>query len=146
MNVIFRLMNGPTDWPWIIERIPVKRVEDTCGMVAVDEDTGEIKGAVVFDNFTHNSAQVSIATATPMVMRYGFLEEACDMLFEHFGKDYMYSFVRDDNDKALKLNKHLGFKEKTRMKDAYRPGVDYIIMELHKDNCVVYNQYLSKVA
>lgn len=141
-----RLFHGPTDWGWAQQYLPLLRVEDTCGMTAVDMDTNETVGMVIFDNFMYNSAQAHIILVTPMVLKYGFLEEAFEMLFEGFGKDYMYGFVREDNDKALKLNKHLGFVDKTRVIDGYGPGCDYIMMELHKDACPYYRKPLSEVA
>ena len=146
MNLEMRLFHGPTDWGWVKQYLPLLRVEDTCGMTAVDLDTNATVGMVIFDNFMYNSAQAHIVLASPMVLKYGFLEEAFDLVFEGFGKDYLYGFVREDNHKALKLNKHLGFKETARVKEGYGPGCDYIMMELHKDNCTMYNQQIQEVA
>ena len=49
--------------------------------------------------------------------------------------------VPGDNEKALKFNEHLGFTIKMRLEDAWDDGVDYVVMELKKENC----PYLSKI-
>jgi RimJ/RimL family protein N-acetyltransferase len=47
----------------------------------------------------------------------------------------MYGLVPANNEKALRLNKKMGFTEAIRLKEAYTAGVDYVLMELRKENC-----------
>ena len=70
----------------------------------------------------------------PMLLKHGFLEECHDFIFNHSGREVVYGMVPASNEKALKLNAHMGFTEKVRLDGAFAPGVDYIVMELRKEN------------
>jgi hypothetical protein len=141
MKVHFRAFHGPADWGWVQEQVPVLRVEDTAGIMAVDEDTNTTIAACIMDNFTNNSVQAHFMLTFNMVFRHGFMQEVYDYVFTHLGKKYMYGLVPSSNEKAVRINEHMGFTEKVRMPDAFADGVDYIVMELKKENC----KYLSQV-
>jgi hypothetical protein len=57
-------------------------------------------------------------------------------MFNEVGVSKVYGQVPSDRLKALKFNKHIGFTEKFRLEEAHAPGVDYIIMELTRENCM----------
>ena len=135
MKIEFRLFNGPSDWGWVKSHVPLLRVQDTCGIMAIDTEKNETVGAAIFDNFLHNSAQGTFIVTTPMVLKHGFLEEIADFIFEHCGKDYIYALVQDGNKKAIKLNHHLGFRQIFRMPEGFGKGVDFLVLSLHKDDC-----------
>lgn len=135
MNLIFRPFDGPTDWGWVNQQVPILQVEDTSGIVAEDTTTGERVGACVFDNWTPNSVQCHFALTSPMVLRHGFLEVCFDYVFNFGGKRYMYGLVPGDNAKALKLNRRLGFTEEARLPEAFKDGVDYVLMQLRREDC-----------
>ena len=147
MKIEYRAFDGPHDWGWVQSHIPLIRVQDTRGMMAVDTETNTTVGAAIFDNFLYNSAQVSLISTTPMLHRHGFVLEVMNFLFDGYGKRYAYSLVREDNFRALRLNKHVGFKEKMRLKEGYEKGCDFIVMELDRDDCPIYlNQIREEVA
>ncbi len=135
MKIYFRALHGPSDWGWVIQQLPVLRVEDTSGIMAINEETNTTIGAVVFDNWTANSVQAHFIITDPMLLRHGFLEEVADYVFNVADRKYMYGMVPGNNDKALRLNKHLGFTEILRLPDAYADGIDYVVVELKKENC-----------
>ena len=56
-------------------------------------------------------------------------------------KKFIYGMVPGDNAKAIKINEHIGFTVKMRLEDAWADGIDYVVMELKKENC----RYLPKV-
>jgi hypothetical protein len=122
-------MNIQTDWPWVKAHVPVLLVEDTCGLVAENE-AGDIRGAVIFDNWTDNGVQAHIALKSPMALRSGLIHMAVDMMFTRFKRKMLYGLVPGDNERALKLNKHIGFFERARLPNGFSDGVDYVIMEL----------------
>jgi len=142
MKVNFRSFNGEYDWGWVNQQVPILRVEDTCGIMAIDEQTNETIGACIMDNWTPNSVQCHFMITSPMVLKHGFLEECFDFLFNESGKQYIYGLIPSDNMKAQKLNKHMGFTEKLRMPDAFADGIDYLVYELKRENC----KYLTKIA
>lgn len=145
MNVEMRMFNGPTDWGWVQQHIPLKRYMDTCGLVAVDVDKNETVGAIILDNFLHNSCQASVIITNTMVLRHGFAEEGFDLVYEGFGKDYIYFLIADTNIKSLNMGLHAGAHVKTRFDSAYAEGIDLILLELHRDNCTVYQKYLKRL-
>lgn len=145
MNIQIRPFHGPSDWGWIQQYIPMLRVEDTCGLMAIDLDKNETVGAFIVDNILYNSAQASFILKNSMVIKHGFIEECASFVFDGLGKDIIYGYVREDNTKAMRLNKRLGYKDKTRIPEGFGKDCDFIVMELHKDNCPFYKK-LSEVA
>ena len=135
MNIAFRKFNGAQDWAWVNNLVGILQVQDTTGIMAYDAKTGETLGACIMDNWTANSVQCHLAVSTSMVFRHKFLEECCTFIFKSMGKLVMYGLVPSNNQKAIKLNTHMGFTEAHRLKDAFSDGVDYIIMELRAENC-----------
>lgn len=130
MKPFFRAFLGPVDWDWMQKHVPVLRVEDTTGMTAIDLETNETVGMVIFDNWTKNSVQSHIAIENTMLLKYGFIQECLDYVFNVRGKKRMYGLVAGNNDKALKLNKHIGFTEVARLNEAFDDDIDYVILEL----------------
>ena len=79
--------------------------------------------------------QRHILILNPMVLRSDFIGVCCEFVFETKGRDVMYGMVPGNNEKAMKFNRHIGFTEKCRFEGAFQKGVDYVIMELRKENC-----------
>ena len=140
MKVGFKALNGVHDWDWIRLRLPVLKVEDSTGIVAVDLETGERLAACVLDNFTENSVQGHFVTADTMVLRHGFIQECFRVVFEVCGKKRLYAYVLSDNEPIIKLTRHVGFTELARMEQGWDDDVDYLILELKRENCT----YLQK--
>lgn len=135
MKVGIRFFDGQTDWAWVMDQIPILRVEDTGGMMAYNEETGDLLAACIWDNWTANSVQCHLAVKDLAALKHGFIEEIADFIFNHQHKKFIYGMIPGDNEKALKINKHIGFTEKMRLEDAWADGVDYVVMELRKENC-----------
>ena len=140
MKLEFRAFHGPSDWGWVNKQVGILRVEDTSGIMAIDSEKDTTVGAAIFDNWTANSVQTHFMVSSPLVLKRGFMQEVYDYVFQHKKMLYMYGLVPGDNEKAIKLNKHMGWTERTRLPEAYAPGIDYILMELKKENC----KYLGK--
>lgn len=52
----------------------------------------------------------------------------------------MFGLVPSDNSKALAVDKKIGFREVTRLKDAFKLGVDYVLLEMRKEDCNYYSE------
>lgn len=137
MNVNIRTMTGADDWAWVNAQVPVLRVEDTCGLMAENADTGERLACCVMDNWANNSVQTHMIITHPIVLRHKFLEFCADYIFNFEGRKRVYGFIPGNNAKALKLNAHLGFKEVFRIPDGFADGEDYVVMQLLKEDCKV---------
>lgn len=129
---------------WFRERNPVNVTSDVKGIVAWDTENDCIKGMVIFDNWTENSCQVHIAIDTPMVFRHGMMEEGFKYVYETCGRNIIYGITPANNERAIKFNKHAGFVELYRLKDAHAEGVDLIIQEVRKED--YYGQAVSSRA
>ena len=140
MIIQFRAFDGPSDWAWVNDQVGILQVEDTSGIMAIDAATKQTVGACILDNWTSNSVQAHFMVASSMVLRHGFLEECFDYIFNHSDKKFIYGFIPGDNEKALKLNRHTGFTELLRLPEAFKDGVDYVVMEMKRENC----KYLPK--
>ena len=140
MKYNIRLFNFELDWEWVNKELPIFQVEDTSGMVVMRGN--ESVGAMIMDNWTNNSVQAHFIVKDPMLLRTEFLAVCFDYVFNIKGRKVIYALVPADNEKAIKLNIHFGATEKCRFEEAYADGVDYIVMELKKENC----KYLHKIS
>lgn len=129
----FRMIESDEDWRWFKELTHVIRCEDTQGIVAYDERG--IQAMCVADSFSVDGCNVHFAVPNPIAIRAGLLTVFADWVFDAIGKERMFGLVPDNNDAALKLDKHIGFHEVTRVPDAICDGVGYIVMRLDKADC-----------
>jgi RimJ/RimL family protein N-acetyltransferase len=135
MKPVFRGLLTCEDWAWINARLPIHRCEDTGGIVAVDSVSRETLAMCVFDNKTQNSVQVHLVIDKPLVLKHGFMHCCCEVMFNVLGVSRLYGLVPANNEKAVKLNTHLGFTVKAVLDEAYAVGVDYLVMEWKRENC-----------
>lgn len=96
--------------------------------------SGEIVGVVAFDNWTATSAMGHVALAKPIAAR-PLLDAAFHYFFEEAGRLVMVGMVNAANTKAMRLDKHLGFREVGRIRDGAGKGADMVMMELRKEDC-----------
>ena len=118
--------------------------DKTRGLVALDKKTGEPQGLVLLDNWLGNSVMSHVALQNPMAARY--LEpEVMKYVFDTCGKAMMLGTVTSDNEKALKFDKHLGYKELFRIPSAHAEGVDLVVLQMLREDCRYFKK-LSEVA
>ena len=113
--------------------------EDTKGIVA-EQDDGRLAGVVLLDMWTLNSVQMHIGIVDPMCLSK-LHREVAEYVFLTCNRKIMIGLTPSINEKAIKLNRHFGFEEVYRVKDAVSDGVDIIVFELRRENC----RYLPKV-
>lgn len=134
MKVRFRSII-PDDYAWLCSQMTLNITSDTTGFIAFDGDTYDALAAFVCQDWTPTSVQVHQVILKTMVLRHGYLEECADYIFNKAGRLMMLGVVPANNKQALSINKKIGFTEKARIEDAYDVGVDYVLMELKRDNC-----------
>ena len=106
---------------------------DSEAMVAYHN--GKIVAASVADSFTAVGCTVHWGIDNPMVLRHGFIENICYHLFVERDRKVIFGLVPANNLKALKLDKHIGFVEEARLREAYDVGVDLVILRMDKSSC-----------
>lgn len=123
------------DWQWFKERTSVIRMEDTMGMVAYEDTRLGILAVCVADSFGPDNCNVHLAIDNPLVIRRGFLNEIANWLFVQNKRARLFGLVPSNNSKAERFNKHIGWEEIARVPNAVAEGVDYIVVEMHRDTC-----------
>lgn len=121
------------DWPWIQAQAAPILCEDTKGIVVVRD--GARVAAAVFDSWSPNSCLAHLIIQDPFVIRHGFLHEAFKFVFLTHGRELMTGLTPADNLKALKLNKHIGFRELCRIPNGHKPGIDSVLQIMTRAEC-----------
>jgi RimJ/RimL family protein N-acetyltransferase len=146
MKCVFRAFHGPSDWGWVQHHLALHRVEDTVGVIAVDEDTNTTVAGFIGDSWTATAVQGHIIIDDPMVLRHGFLEEVTDFVYNVGEREVIIATVASNNAAALSVNKKIGFSEIARIPDGMSFGVDSVIMTMTKEQCPYWTPHTQKVA
>lgn len=133
-NFLFAPLDVHRDWPWISQQLHCHLVEDTGGLIAFDGDLKPV-AAMVADSFSTTSCCVHIVVRNPMVLRHGFFKLCAEALFDGWKRLVIIGVTPSDNKKALRLNKHLGWREIYRIRDGYKVGVDLVVQEMRREDC-----------
>lgn len=137
MKVTFRGIHTEKDIDWFLDRNRITLCNDATAIFAVDENDKILAGCMM-DNWTETSCQVHFAIDNPFVIRHGYFQEIARFVFDVGGRLMMHGLVPADNARALSVDKKIGFKEVARLKDAFKRGVDYVVLELRKEDCNFY--------
>lgn len=135
MKIEYRLFHGPSDWGWCQQQVSILRCEDTTGIMAIDSETNETVGACILDNWLENSVQGHFMFTNSEVVKLGVVEFCFDFIFNECGRKRVYGFVAGDNPKGLSVAEYMGFKVKARFDEGYKDGVDYLLLELKREDC-----------
>ena len=134
MRVLYKPLTEDYEWSWLVQRASPIRCQDTQGIVAYDE-RGLILAICAMDSWTADACSVHFAIDKPMVIRRGFLNEVARYLFLDRGRKRIFGLIPANNDRAHKLDLHIGFREVARVPHGFREGVDYIVVCMEKDEC-----------
>ena len=132
--IYFKPMTEQYEWDWIHARAFPMWMKDSKGLVAYDE-LGVIKAMCVFDSWTNDACSTHFAIDSPMAIRHGFFHAVADYIFNQCERKRFFGLLPGDNDKALKLDKHIGMVEVARIPHGYREGVDYIVLGMDRKQC-----------
>jgi len=98
------------------------------------ELNGELVSGVVFNNFNQSNATSHIAVSTPTKLFLKLIDNAFVYAFGQCKLRRLTGLVTEDNHKALRLDKHIGFQEEGVMKQAGLHGQDVIVLVLWPEN------------
>lgn len=129
--ISFKPLTLQEEWDWVRERAKPIQCADSQGIVA-HNDAGVIQAVCVADSFTVDACSVHFAIDNPFVIRAGFFNEVARHLFCVCGRDRIFGLVPHTNEKALKLDKHMGFEEVARVPDGFAKGIDYVVLRMDK--------------
>jgi RimJ/RimL family protein N-acetyltransferase len=100
-----------------------------------DADTEELLGGSIFQNFTHESIGMHVASWVPNWINRELLFTTFGYPFLQLGVERIFGQVPADNHEALRFDLNLGFKEIARIPKVFKGGVDDIIVCMEKKNC-----------
>lgn len=98
------------------------------------EQDGEIVAGILFHQFNGSNAWAHIACRKPSRAFVELLKHGYQYAFTHCGLRRLTGAVVDSNQKALKLDLHMGWQEEFVMKQAGVGGEDLHILVLWPEN------------
>lgn len=134
MKVQFRPF-FPADVLTVREKMPYAMTEHTKGIVAYNADTSETLAIFLAEDWTKTSVSVHQVILNSMVLRHRWFETIADFIYTQAGRKKMFAVVPDIHTKAISLNEKIGFHQVARLSDAVDDGIDYIIMEMSREDC-----------
>ena len=132
--IYFKPMTEQFEWEWVWERARPMWMRDTTGLVAYN-DRAEIQAVCVFDSITQDAYNAHFAIDSPIAIRRGFFHAVADHIFNRLGKKRFFGLLPGDNEKAIKLDKHIGMVEVARIPHGYAEGIDYVVMSMDRKQC-----------
>lgn len=119
---------------WLAERTRYAPRDDARGIEVVD-DSGAIRAMVVFEDWLPNSVQCHMASESPIAWRH-LLPHVFTYPFVQAGRGLLLGLVRSDNPRSMELTSRLGFRRTHAIRDGYAAGVDLVVFEMRKDECL----------
>ena len=144
MRYEFCAMSTEGEFQWFQQSTRVIRCEDSLGLMAYREPFQPPVAGAVFDSFSVDSCNVHLAVLDPWVLRHGFLTLIADYAYDYLNRARMFGLVPENNQKALKLNTHIGFKRIAHIPDAVDTGVGYVVMRLDREDCRWRSQAIAR--
>ena len=138
------LAAAPEDFGWLVERTSAALTDHATGIKAVDE-SGRIRGMVVYDYWTPNACQAHMAVDAPIIWR-SLLRPAFSYPFEELGRSLILGIIAADNPRSLAMAKRLGFRDVHRVDDGWAPGVPLIVHEMRRAECRWLSEPLRRAA
>lgn len=121
------------DWPLVVEKLGIKWVEDTCGMVA--EERGQTLGLVVYDNWGVTGVHMHNLLIEPYIITQGWVHTALRFPFSRPEIQNIWGLVPENIPKAIRFNEQVGFEHVRHIPDYIKPGVGYMVMVMRRENC-----------
>ena len=128
-RVAISAMQTEADWKWWSTQSRVPLATDARGLIAFQ--AGAPAAGVVFQNWLPASVEIHHSLRKPTVLRHGWLDVIAQAGFGEHRKT-LYSLVSADLKKALKFDKHIGFKEVGRIPNGDSEGVDLVVLVLER--------------
>lgn len=125
------LINEPSLKDWAIKhQMPTPEDAHYIGR-AVDN---EIKAVVVYCGFFGKSCMIHVGSVGQYWASKEFVKKVFDYPFNTLKLKVIIGTVAGSNTKALKLDRHLGFKDVATIPDAHDDG-DLVILEMRPEYC-----------
>ena len=119
---------------WANEKLGVKFDYRDCHWISNIGDNGIILGVVIMSRFSPWNCELSVVSISPRFLTRELLRVVFNYLFNQIGLVRATSVIETDNEKALKLNRGLGFIDEGLLKNWFG-SKDGIVLGLLKKDC-----------
>jgi hypothetical protein len=99
------------------------------------ERDGKLLGGVIYDGFTGNCIFMHQGGFEKNWLTKDMLWVVFDYPFNQLGVGKVCGTIRSSRKELLAFNERLGFIEECRVKDAYAPGDDMIVLSMTPERC-----------
>jgi RimJ/RimL family protein N-acetyltransferase len=96
--------------------------------------SGELMATVIYQRYTEVSLLMHVASFMSHWLNRDFLWLVFNYPFVQLNCDRVFGLVHEKNEKALRLDKHLGFQIETRIRKVYPDG-DQIVLVMERESC-----------
>jgi len=118
---------------WLVRLMNYPLPEET--VCIGQEIDGQLAAVIGYAGFMPNACQMHIAAVDEVNwMSRDLLWAAFDYPFNVLGVKVILGQINADNESALKLNRHLGFKVVAEIPDAHMDG-DLVLMAMRREDC-----------
>jgi RimJ/RimL family protein N-acetyltransferase len=125
------LLNEQSLKDWAIKhQIPTSDDAHYLGQVL----DGQIRAVVVYCGFFGKSCMIHVGAEGQHWMTKDYLKEVFNYPFNKLKLKVIIGTVAGSNEKALKLDRHLGFRDVATIPDAHEDG-DLVILEMRPEYC-----------
>lgn len=108
-----------------------EQIDGTC---IGNELNGKLRAVVVYCGFSGQSCVIHIASEGHHWMTKGFLKIAFEYPFKILKLKVILATIAGNNEKSLRLSRHLGFQEVATIADAHNDG-DLVILKMRFEDC-----------
>lgn len=126
-------VQASSNFEWLVQRTGCELTARAKAIEAVDTH-GRIHGMVALDLWTVSAAHMHVALDSAAGSR-ALLRPAFEWLFVQGGRSLALGVIRASNLKSLRLAKHLGFRDLTRIRNGWAEGEDMCLLQMRKEEC-----------
>ena len=116
-----------------IERILFQKMPEQSTFIGQKKDE-QLVAVVAYCNFVENACGMHIGSIGEHWMSKDLLWATFDYPFNKLKKKVIVVSLEASNEDAIRLNRHLGFRVETVIKDAHEYG-DLMIMSMRAEDC-----------
>lgn len=118
----------------LLREIGVRATQDLRAMFWVN-DASVIEWVVGYDGFVGHCCQMHVVNLTGKSVPRKLVWAAFDYPFNQGGLKCLLGVVNSNNTKAMRFDKHLGFKEMSRLPGMHDDGGDLVFFAMQKSEC-----------
>lgn len=119
----------------LLREIGVQPCADMKAIFWVSDVTGKIEWLVGYTGFVGKVCQMHMVSFDTHWSPRPMLFACFDYPFNQLGLRSVLGIVNSTNEKALRYDKHLGFKEVLRLPGCHDDGGDIVVMKMDRDEC-----------